>query len=372
MKKAHKVFAELVIGLFLGTWILGALAGWLAFSFSGLEQILWNGSMTLIAFATIIASTHFIQPDGIIVAVFLGEVYGVYAPETPANKGEVSSKGIFGTDIVFIFPFPLAKAYRFPLTAFTLPINDVLANTRKTDQEPLTPVKAYLSMTIRVCPNVHTLQKLIQTIPAILRSNQNLMGPDEEMEFLSEVSPEGEIVLKPKRCSILALRIENALRTTIHERVSRAIAHFSLSECLENSETLKNKIKEQMRGTIVEQAGLINEVSEGIVPFFDINISKIIPIDKETAKFLSAETSALLKSRGHVAEARGLAEATVLEGEALAQYIEAVANQLKTPEGKLAFARELTKSLPEGTQLIITPGMIDAAIAKILKAQNHS
>lgn len=392
VKKAHRSLIAWIVAIFFAIWVFGAGLIWWTqstdkpqdpaqtsetaqTSYEGLEQILWNGSMAVIALAAIISSIYFIKPDRIIAAVFLGEIYGAYAPEIHQENTPIDnlSGGIGGTDIALIFPPLLATGYHFPLTGFNIPFASIRANTKKTSVEAVTPIDAFVTITMRLAPRRRGLQKLIQAIPALLEHGADLASVTGEMQFFVGMTPDGTPKLEPKRCVKVATILAEQLQQTLDEAVSRAVAKHSLSKGLQSKKEIEESIKKNLQGTIFEQAGFLKFDAEGAPVcgdaclLFDINLADIIPSDADTAKAVSAETRENLNAKGTIAKAKGESQAQQIRGQGDAAYVEEVARSAQTHEGKLVLTSQTLRNLPDGTSLIATPDVLDAVVARVIK-----
>jgi hypothetical protein len=332
--------------------------------------------MGIIALSAIISSIYFIKPDRIIAAVFLGEIYGAYAPEIHQENIPIDelNSGVGGTDIALIFPPFLATGYHFPLTGFNIPFASIRANTKKTSAEAVTPVDTFVTITMRLAPRRKGLQKLIQAIPALLEHGADLASVTGEMQFFVGMNLDGTPKLEPKRCVKVATILAEQLQQTLDEAVSRAVANHSLSKGLQSKKAIEESIKENLRDTIFEQAGFLKFDEKGTpicgdaCLLFDVNLADIIPSDADTAKAVSAETRENLNARGTIAQAKGESKAQQIRGKGDAAYVEEVARSVQTPEGKLVLTSQTLESLKTNTTLITTPDMLGAVASQILKS----
>ena len=369
MRKNHQWLVLGIVVMFALIWVITPTL----FGLSGLDVTLWHTFMSIVILAVLIPSTYFLKPDRIIVAIFLGEIYRAYAPDIHGEKERSSDlhRGILGTDIALIFPPLLARGYHFPLTAFTLPLVSVGANTAQLEDEAVTPVTVFLSITIRLAPSRSGLQQLIQGLPSLLENGADLASFTAEMNFYSGMEKDGTPKQEKRRCVKIAKLLAHALQPTIDEAISRAVAQYSLSKGLQSKKEIEEAVKLQLAGTIIEQAGLISvsnrkkaKVGDACL-LFDVNLAEIIPSDKDTALAISSETRAKLTAKGGVATAQGSADAKKILGDGDAAYLRKVAQEASTEEGKLVLASQTLQNLPQGANVFVgTTSVLDALVAK--------
>lgn len=377
MRLAHIVLNWVIILVFFGLWAL--VASMLA-SYENIPEyskksrelfVSWNVGMGIVMIAVAFHSIHFLRPDKMIVATYLKDIYAVYATNT--------------IGIVFVgLPF-LARAYVLPLTAFTLPFAPMGVNTQKRDDqkkrqrdgttvtikgEAVTPLLAYVTITIRLAPNLDGMKALLTSLPEILSRGIDLTRP-AKMSFYERMKEDGTVQTKDQDCPTIAVPMSQDLESPLNEKLSQVVAKFSLSEALQTKGKIEDKVREKLSGTLFGHAGFVDPSTGpkmlGLAcTLFDINLVELVPSDKDTAKAVSATAKAQLLAKAKIAEAEGDAGARQKMAEADAKYLEKVAAMATTDEGKLALASETLKKLPAGTQLIATPNVVDAVVTQIL------
>ncbi len=305
-------------------------------------------------------SVYFMSAGKIVLLSCFGNIYDIFSSKIPGKNGTLNS-GILVTIPIIV------NRHILPWGQFLVSLeSNNVAYTKADAEDPTTSVKVYAHIQVQLNPDLEKLSQLI-----------HLMNAGAHYDFTEEVwgrryvSDPDSVMPKfeNERCVCLATFIQGMIQVPFDEAVVQAIPFFTLQETLSNLDSIQQKIIGRLdaKGTVFN----IHDVKT-MFSVFDIKLIAITPSDEETTKAIGARSIAVRQGLATVATAEANAKAAVVTATGEAESIKRLANQLSTPEGKLAFARELTKSLPEGTQLVITPGMIDAAIAKILKAQNHS
>lgn len=355
----------IVLAVLGGIFAAGGILFWL---YSPENIALWGVLCGLVILLMIAYSLFVLRPERMILATLLGEIYELYSPT--AHGTGTAKRGTWNTDIAVIFPPILAQGYIFPLNGFVIPFTSVGGNTKKEGDEALTPVIAFVNLTIRFAPNLGGLRRLVQALPVLLESEGgNDFTVETKMDIFKKIKVDGTPELETKIFPCIAKVLAKVLQPIMDEAVSRAVADFPLTKALLSKKTIEKKIKSHLKGTIVEHAGmLITDATnpEYLCWLFDVNLIEFLPADPDTAKAVSAEMRQFLDGKGKIANA--IAEATAKKklADGDAEYVRLVAAQAQTPEGKLALASQTLQKLPPGTQLIATPGVLDAVVAQVL------
>ncbi len=374
MKPSQIALSVIVVLLYVVT--LGALAVATSHYVRGAlwACLLFETVITLRIFASTLRS---LTTNTMILLSFLGDPIRLYSPR--------NSHGILGTGLVVPFPPGLVKANVLPIDAFDVPFASSGASTKKDTfvdplsgkdiTEPMTPVTVFIQVTMQLPDNLPDMTIIAQELGILNDEHGDDLSHRENLKFYSG-HKDGVPDLQDLKVPCIAHTLQSLLQGTVNEGVGRAIPNYGLSAARKNSADIEIAIMEELSkpNKISEKAGLLSRQNPGNwreikvedsqqrvhifysrCPLFDINIITILPSNVETLKALSVETQKMLEAQGAIREAEGIATSTKL-----------VAEQLKTPEGRAAFNKDLAKALPQGTVLSVGVGSLDAAITKFM------
>lgn len=374
MKLGQIVLSIIVVLLYIIT--LGALAFVTSLYAQG---ALWACLLfeTVITLRILARTFRALATDTMILLSFLGDPIRLYSPR--------NSHGIFGTGLVIPFPPGLVKPHVLPIDAFDVPFASSGASTKRDTRqdkitgekviEPMTPVTVFVQVTMQLPDNLPDMTIIVQELGILDEEHGDDLSHRENLGFYSGYK-DGLPDLKDLKVPCIAHKMQSLLQGTVNEGVGRAIPNYGLSSARENSADIEIAIMDELSkpNKISEKSGLLSRHNPGKwnkievldsnkrvhvfysrCPLFDINIITILPSNAEALKALSVETQKMLEAQGAIREAEGIAASTKL-----------VAEQLKTPEGRAAFAKELAKALPQGTVMSVGQGSLDAALTKFM------
>lgn len=362
MKTPHVVLTRIIVLVFVGLWVVIPIITFL----TGTELILWHCFMAAIVLSVAISCIHVLRPDRMIVAVFLGEVYNVYAREAP-------TQGICNTGIVWVFPPVINRAIYLPISVFTVPFQSSAANTKEEkktnekDAEPLVPVTVFQYLQLRLKPDVKGIRKFLEALPILQEYRPDLTTP-HDLDFFTGINSSGVMVTETRQCPCIAAILLRELSSTVNEGVGRTIPDFPLSSALKDLETIEKSILEHFSKTIFTEAALLTDDGDpgAAVALFDFNVMGILPTNPDAAKALSAEITELKLAKGAIEKAKGAKKVRKLEGEGEKAYLTAVASTAITPEGRMALAATTLQKLPANTTLVAGPDIVTAVASKLL------